>query len=75
MSYNDRDEFYQKFNVTYADDGRQAEYPWFVLRYARDPHAQKALAAYADSCENEMPGLAADLRAELERVKAQQELF
>lgn len=75
MTYKDRDEFYQKFFVTYADTGKEAEYPWFVLCYARDPHAQKALAAYADSVESELPGLAADLRAELERVTAQEKLF
>lgn len=68
MAYNDDDRFYQKFNVTRAD-GTPIEYPWFVLAYARDPHARAALAAYADSCEAELPGLAADLRAELDRTQ------
>lgn len=37
----------------------------FVLAYDNDPHAQVALAAYADSCEAEYPQLAADLRTQL----------
>jgi hypothetical protein len=41
--------------------------PCFVLRYLTDPHARAALAAYADSCEQDYPNLATDLRHALER--------
>lgn len=68
MSYADDDRFFQKFHVTRAN-GDPVEYPWFVLCYARDPHARAALAAYADSCEAELPGLARDLRAELDNTE------
>ena len=66
---NDYDGFYRKFNITYADGRPGPDYPWFVLCYARDPHARKALAAYADSCHFELPGLAADLRAEIAKYE------
>lgn len=68
MMYDDVDGFYQKFNVTRMD-GKPMAGPWFVLAYARDPHARAALAAYADSCEGELPGLARDLRAELDKTQ------
>jgi hypothetical protein len=64
MAYNDQDGFYQKFNVT-KTDGSPVAGPWFVLCFARDPHARVALRAYADSVETELPKLAADLRVEL----------
>lgn len=65
MAYSDEDRFYQKFNVTRTDGKPMKEGPWFVLAYGRDPHARVALAAYADSVEAELPGLARDLRSEL----------
>jgi hypothetical protein len=68
MAYSDDDRFFQKFNVTRVD-GKPLEYPWFVLRYTVDPHARVALAAYANSVEAELPGLASDLRAELAKLK------
>lgn len=68
MTYTDKDGFYQKFNVT-RNDGEPMEGPWFVLAYARDPHARVALAAYADSVEAELPQLAADLRAEVAKYQ------
>lgn len=39
----------------------------FVLRYDRDPHARAALLAYAESCMDENPRLALDLRAAVSR--------
>jgi hypothetical protein len=41
---------------------------YFVLRYDADPHAQVALAAYAESVADENPVLADDLRRELLEV-------
>lgn len=40
--------------------------PVFVLRYASDPHARKALLAYAESCVEQYPYLADDLLNEYE---------
>lgn len=37
----------------------------FVLAYANDPHARAALAAYAESCREDYPQLAADLFGEV----------
>jgi len=51
---------YRKYNVE-RTDGREVG-PCFILEYARDAHARRALAAYADSCQDENPLLAADLR-------------
>ena len=42
-------------------DGKQRG-PYFVLDYGHDPHAIPALLAYADSCAEEYPELARDLR-------------
>lgn len=44
-----------------------AEY--FVLRYDKDPHARKALAAYAASVEADNKQLAQDIFDELERTR------
>jgi hypothetical protein len=41
---------------------RRVVHDCFVLRIDRDLHARNALRAYADSCENEHPELAKDLR-------------
>jgi hypothetical protein len=38
---------------------------YFVLRIDDDPHARAALRAYAASCEEDNPALAADLTAAL----------
>lgn len=49
-------------SITYKDPG-----PCFVMEFD-DPHARAAIAAYADSCAEDYPQLAADLRAELDRL-------
>lgn len=69
MSYADRDEFFTKYDVRYKETGETVEGPLFTLAFSRDPHARVALAAYARSCEAEMPGLAADLRAALKSTE------
>lgn len=51
---------YAKYNVTKADDGSVVD-GCFVLRPDRDPHARVALQAYAESCQEENPALAADI--------------
>ena len=43
-------------SIEEVDDGML-----FVLRPANDRHAQVALAAYAESCRDEMPQLSADV--------------
>lgn len=61
---------YQKFVVHRVD---RQDFPgkkhyncrYFVLDIDHDPYARPALIAYADSCENEYPKLAADIRAQL----------
>lgn len=40
--------------------------PVFVLAYASDPHARKALMAYIESCVQDYPYLANDLMDRLE---------
>lgn len=61
---------YNKFQVERAD-GRSAPgekhagCEYFVLDINHDPHAQAALAAYADSCEGDFPKLANDIRIKL----------
>lgn len=71
MAYSDVDTYFDKYNVTRRDSGEPVEGPLFTLAFGRDPHARKALAAYADSCDYELPGLAADLRAALENTPLQ----
>lgn len=56
--------FEDRFRVT-RRDGKpiRAEARYIVLDYSgADPHAVKALQAYADSIEGENPQMAADLR-------------
>jgi hypothetical protein len=58
---------YGKFYVRRADgkDTKgQKHYrcDYFVLDATHDPHSRAALRAYADSCEDEFPLLAIDLR-------------
>lgn len=64
------DRLHSKFHVQRVDGrdrpgGDKADAAYFVLDYAHDPYARPALAAYADACESDLPGLAADLRARL----------
>ena len=40
---------------------------YFVLDLTHDPHAGPALRAYAESCAEEYPLLAADLRAKIDQ--------
>lgn len=56
---------YRKFDVKRVDPEAQKRHPncaYFVLDLYHDPHALPALAAYADSVENENPELAEQLR-------------
>ncbi len=69
MAYSDDDRFFEKYDVRYKETGEPVEGPLFTLAFARDPHARAALAAYADSVESELPGLAADLRAQVEKYR------
>jgi len=68
-----RDGMYAKFETRRLDGrdlpgGDKDGASYFVLDYAQDPYARIALSAYADACENDLPQLASDLRAELERT-------
>jgi len=68
------DGLYSKFRVA-RDDGRdrpggdKADARYFVLDYVHDENARAALMLYADLCEDELPALAADLRAEIEDTR------
>lgn len=58
---------YQKYIVTRTDGtdrpgGKHDGCGHFVLDVDCDPHALPALEAYADSCEEDYPQLASDLR-------------
>ncbi|WP_018991273.1 SUMF1/EgtB/PvdO family nonheme iron enzyme [Aromatoleum toluclasticum] len=63
-----------KFNVSRVD-GRDAPggdrhgARYFVLDLDHDPHAKPALRAYAESCEDNYPQLAADLLAQIDRIE------
>lgn len=59
---------YHKYDVRRVNDpeGKHDECWYFVLDPHHDEHARNALAAYIDSCEDEYPGLASDLRRNLE---------
>ncbi len=65
---------YEKFEVK-RTDGRSAPgekhdgCEYFVLDLDHDPHALPALEAYANSCREQYPGLAYDLR--LKRLEKQ----
>lgn len=54
---------YPKYRVERVDGKNKG--PYFVLGYTTDTHARTALAAYAASCREEYPALAADLRQAL----------
>ncbi|MCM2331493.1 MAG: hypothetical protein NDI70_09370 [Pseudomonas sagittaria] len=64
---------YNKYHV-HRLDGRDAPggdrhgARYFVLDLDHDPHAREALRTYADECEDAYPQLAADLRAEIDRL-------
>lgn len=55
---------YKKYDVKRRNDpdGKHDECSYFVLDLHHDVHARNALAAYADSCEDDYPDLASDLR-------------
>lgn len=59
---------YEKFHVTRNDGsdqpgGKHDGCEYFVLDLKHDPHAKPALRAYAESCKEDYPQLAADLKA------------
>lgn len=54
--------YYDKFQVIRRETGEEVDGPKFTLLPDHDPHAKAALLAYADSCEDENPDPAADLR-------------
>jgi hypothetical protein len=59
---------YEKFVVTRTDNkhlpGEKHEHcKYFVLDLNHDKHAPAAIAAYAESCKDEYPALATDLRS------------
>lgn len=65
-----------KFHVERLDGrdqpgGDKADARYFVLDYVHDPYARTALAAYADACEADLPGLAADLRERFFATRAE----
>lgn len=58
---------YRKYNVHRTDGGsmkgaKHENCEYFVLDLTHDKHALAALQAYADSCKEEYPTLAHDLR-------------
>lgn len=61
---------YRKYNVERLNDpaGKHAECEYYVLDLVHDRHAAPALLAYADSCVNEFPELAEDLRHEASEI-------
>lgn len=69
MNTNDADKtkgLYNKFTVTRTDGssgpgGKHEHCRYFVLDLDHDPHAQAAILAYANSCRDTYPMLAADL--------------
>lgn len=57
---------YQKYHVQRVDGsdapgGRHDGCEYFVLDVTHDPHARRALIAYANSCQHEFPQLADDI--------------
>ncbi len=67
---NDRNRgLYRRFDLYRVGDDGEPQYlvtdPYFILRYTTDPHARVALEAYADSCADDYPELAADLYRQL----------
>ena len=66
----DKRGIYPKYHVARLSDpvGKHNECNYFVLDPQHDPHAKKALEAYAESCQANYPVLATELRGWLERV-------
>lgn len=65
---------YDKYTVIKngsQDQDYEAEY--FVLRIDKDPHAQKAALAYADSVKAENPHLAFDIYSRVSKHQKNQE--
>lgn len=58
---------YRKYLVKRLRDreGKHRRCEYFVLDLDHDPHAAAALLAYANSCDEEHPELAADLRSRI----------
>ncbi len=59
---------YDKYIIKRTDgrDGPGEKHEWceyFVLDTSHDPHARRALIAYANSCQHENPELARDIYA------------
>lgn len=56
-------EYYLKYRVEKLEDpaGKHDKCKYFVLDPQHDPHAKKALKAYAESCREEYPVLAVEL--------------
>lgn len=72
------DRLYGKFFVQRSDGrdlpgGDKADAAYFVLDYVHDHYARTALATYADACEQDLPGLAADLRTRLAELHETQQ--
>lgn len=66
------DGLYQKFRVERVDGKDRPGGPksgawYFVLDAFHDPYGRRAARAYADACEEELPQLAADIRAQLDK--------
>ncbi|SKO35750.1 Uncharacterised protein [Mycobacteroides abscessus subsp. abscessus] len=59
---------YEKYRVERTDGKPMGKA--FVLNYTTDPHARAALAAYAESCQQDYPALSTDLRAILHGLAA-----
>ena len=55
--------FYDKFQIIRRETGEEERGPTFTLLPDHDLHARIALRAYAFSCREDNPGLAADLVA------------
>lgn len=63
----DKDTYYPKYIIIRRSNAEILDpTTCFTLVPERDPHAKVALKAYADSCEDDAPGLAAALRAHFE---------
>jgi len=63
-----------KYHISRVDgnDGKGRKHDgcfYFVLDVTHDTFAREALNAYADLCERELPLLAADLRAEVDKAR------
>ncbi len=74
MSRDEERGLYEKYTVTRTDgssaSGEKHEHCYyFVLDTDHDPHAKPALLAYADSCEQQYPELARDLRGLARRMR------